>query len=65
MRPRPAASPTTVPVMPEKITEASTLTWARPPRTWPTSDCAKSKIRPVIPAVFMSALASMKKGMAV
>src|SRR5688572_22922827 len=30
------------PVMPAKIIDTSTFTWARPPRRWPTTDREKS-----------------------
>ena len=62
--PMPAASPTAVPDMPEKIRLPTTLTCARPPVKWPTSACAKRKMRSVMPPVFISEPARMKKGIA-
>ena len=62
--PRPAASATAAPDMPEKMTEETMLTWPRPPGQWPTMALAKLKIRSVIPPVFMRLPARMKNGMA-
>ena len=50
--------------MPAKIMLPSTLTCARPPRTRPTSSCVKSKMRCVIPPVFIRLPARMKNGIA-
>ena len=65
MEPRPAASATAAPEMPAKIMLASTLTWAKPPRTEPTILAAKSKIRWVMPTAFMILAARMKNGTAI
>ena len=53
-----------VPLMPEKMTEAVTLTWPRPPRSQPTSALAIAKMRFVMPALFIRLPARMKKGTA-
>jgi hypothetical protein len=62
--PRPPASATAAPDIPAKITEAPTFTWPRPPRIQPISALANSKIRSVIPAVFMRLPARIKNGTA-
>ncbi len=53
-----------VPLMPAKITEASTLTCPNPPRSQPTSAIAKLKMRVVMPALFIRLPARMKNGTA-
>ena len=50
--------------MPAKISETTTLMWARPPRKWPTIVFVKSTRRSVMPAEFMTLAASRKKGTA-
>ena len=62
--PMPIASATAEPDMPEKMIEAAMLTWPSPPRQWPTRRCEKSKMRSVMPPVFMIRPARMKNGMA-
>ena len=64
MVPSPPASATAVPDMPAKITDPATLTWPSPPCSQPTQALAKSKMRSVMPAVFIKLPAMMKKGIA-
>ena len=64
MVPRPAASATADPHMPAKIMLATMQTCASPPRNRPTRHSANSKIRRVMPAVFIAMPVSMKKGAA-
>ena len=63
-RPSPAASATAVPEIPAKITEATIVTCANPPRIRPVSMAAKRKMRSVIPVEFISSAARMKNGIA-
>jgi len=58
--PSPAASAAAVPDMPAKIMLATTLTWPRPPRRWPTSVLANPKIRSVMPVAFITLAARRK-----
>ncbi len=62
--PRPIASASAAPDTPAKIIDASTATWASPPRTWPTTARANVKIRAVMPPVFIRLPARMKNGIA-
>ena len=62
--PRPAASACATPDMPAKTRLAATLTCARPPRMWPTSAIANSKIREAMPPEFSRLPASTNSGMA-
>ncbi len=48
--PSPAASACATPLMPAKIMLATTFTCASPPRMWPTSAAANSKMRSAMPA---------------
>jgi hypothetical protein len=62
--PRPPASAMAVPDMPEKMMLARMLAWPSPPVMWPTALSANSKMRRVMPPVFMMLPARMKKGTA-
>ena len=62
--PKAAVSATAAPVMPAKMTEATMLECASPPRKWPTRALAKPVSRSVMPERFMISPARMKKGMA-
>ena len=62
--PRPAASACATPDMPAKIRLAKMLTCARPPRRWPTSATANSKIRAAMPPMFIRLPASTNSGIA-
>ena len=62
--PSPAASACATPDMPAKISEAKMLTCASPPRRWPTTASAKSKIRCEIPPALSRLPASTKSGIA-
>ncbi len=62
--PGPAASASALPLMPAKITLATMLTWASPPRSRPTRRLAKSNILSVIRLAFISSAAKMKSGTA-
>jgi hypothetical protein len=53
------------PVMLAKIMLATMTIWAIPPRNLPTNRSAKSTKTRVIPAIFISSPARMKKGMAI
>ena len=64
MRPIPAASATAEPDMPEKISEATTLTCPRPPRKRPTSATQKLRSRSLMVPAFMMPAATMKSGTA-
>jgi hypothetical protein len=50
--------------MPAKITEPRMFAWHRPPRIQPTSAVAKSKIRYVMPAEFITLPIRMNSGAA-
>jgi len=62
--PRPAASATAAPLIPEKIMLTTTLTCPRPPGSGPTASSAKSKMSDVIPMAFIIRPANRKNGMA-
>jgi hypothetical protein len=57
-------SATADPEMPPKNIEASTFTWAKPPRTRPTNTFENSTRRREIPPLPMISPARMKKGIA-
>ncbi len=60
----PAASATADPDMPEKMSEAMTLTWPSPPLNRPTVATQKLRSRSVIEPAFMMLAAMMKSGTA-
>ena len=62
--PSPAASACATPDMPAKIRLATTLTCASPPRMWPTSAVANSKMRAAMPPELRMLPASTKSGIA-
>ena len=62
--PMPAASAIAEPDMPEKIRLATTLTWAKPPRSRPTSAREKCSSRSDTVPAFMKLAARMKSGTA-
>jgi len=62
--PSPEASATAEPVMPEKMKEATTLTWPIPPLKRPTKPMANSKRRSVTFPVFITFAVNMKSGTA-
>ena len=63
--PSPAESATAVPEMPAKITEEMMFTWANPPLMWPTRASHQSKMRWVMPPLFITLPKKMKKGTAI
>ncbi len=64
MAPRAEASALEEPEMPAMSMPASSTVQARPPRTQPMMEFAKSTIASVMPVLSMTCPASMKKGMA-
>ena len=62
--PMPAASATAEPDMPEKISEAMTLTWPSPPLKRPTVATQKPSSRSVMVPAFMMLAATMNSGTA-
>ncbi len=50
--------------MPEKISDATTFTWPRPPRKRPTAATQKLSNRPEIVPAFMMFAATMNSGTA-
>ena len=62
--PRAEASAVAEPEMPEKNMLQTMVTWAKPPRTWPTRARERTTRRSVMPPAFMISPAAMKKGMA-
>ena len=65
MEPREETSATAEPDMEPNSMEASTFTWARPPRICPTQASAVFKSRLDIPPDPMISPARIKKGMAI
>ena len=59
-----ATSAVDEPEMPAKNMLNSVMTWARPPRKWPTSVCDSTIIRCVISADVMSSPTRRKNGTA-
>ncbi len=59
-----ATSAMATPVSPAKSVLATIVTWASPPRMWPTSTLENSTSESVMPDLFMSAPDSMNSGMA-
>ena len=51
--------------MPEKNMLNTVVTWARPPRIWPTSACDSSAMRSMTFAEVMSSPTSRKNGIAI
>jgi hypothetical protein len=51
--------------MPEKNMLNTVVTWARPPRTWPTSACESSAIRVTTSAEVINSPTSRKNGIAI
>ena len=62
--PRPEASATAEPVMPENTSEASTFTWARPPGKRPTRPLHTPNTYSVILPAFITLAAKMNRGTA-
>jgi hypothetical protein len=64
MPPTAAAEAAAEPEMVAKSRLVKIVTWPRPPRRWPTSDCDRPIRAPVMPPTFITAPARMKSGMA-
>src|SRR5690554_3711556 len=60
--PKAEVSETALPVMPANRTLARMLTWASPPRTWPTILSTKSIKTLVIPVLFINSPSRIKQG---
>jgi hypothetical protein len=65
MVPRPPASATAEPDMPEKIMLATILACPNPPWTWPTNPLAKENILSVIPPAFIKFPERINNGIAI
>ena len=64
IEPKAEASAVAEPEMPEKNMLETMVTWASPPRIWPTSEREKATMRSVMPHAFINSPAMMKNGIA-